>query len=178
MITAIVLLALLFACTIYDLRDREVPMAFTNGGLVGAGIYALCNGLCTPVLLTIALIYGADFNPRAKRLTFALTVSALLVIFQPAQALICILILGVWLLWEFGVLGGADGKLLIAVTLVFGNPIILIPISIAGGIQGLIASLQKKKEIPFVASIFCGTLLFVVYPHFSYFLKNVINVFL
>jgi Flp pilus assembly protein protease CpaA len=69
-------------------------------------------------------------------------------------------------LWEFGILGGADVKLLIAATLVLGNPIVLIPIAVSGGIQGIIASLQKKREIPFVASIFCGTLLFVVYPYF------------
>jgi Flp pilus assembly protein protease CpaA len=80
--------------------------------------------------------------------------------------MICVLILGVWVLWEYGILGGADVKLLIAAALVLGNPIVLIPISVAGGIQGVIASLQKKKEIPFVASIFCGTLLFVIYPYF------------
>jgi Flp pilus assembly protein protease CpaA len=106
----------------------------------------------------------ADFNPREKRLAFALTLSAFAGIFQPATALICVVILCVWMLWEFGIMGGADVKLLIAITLVTGNPAILIPISIAGGIQGVIASLRKQREIPFVASIFCGSLLFVLYP--------------
>jgi hypothetical protein len=64
-------------------------------------------------------------------------------------------------------------KLLIAATLVFGNPIVLIPIAVSGGIQGVIASLQKKRDIPFVVSIFCGTLLFVLYPYFSCFLGKV-----
>jgi Flp pilus assembly protein protease CpaA len=94
-------------------------------------------------------------------------------IFQPSAALICLLILVVWALWEFGVLGGADVKLIIAAALVLGNPIFLIPISIVGGVQGVIASLQKKREIPFVVSIFCGTLLFVLYPYFSCFLGKV-----
>jgi hypothetical protein len=151
---------------IYDLRDHEVPMPFTVGGLVGAGTYALFNGQWSPVLLTIALTHVADFNPREKRMAFALTLAAFSAIFQPAAAMICVLILGVWVLWEYGILGGADVKLLIAAALVLGNPIVLIPISVAGGIQGVIASLQKKKEIPFVASIFCGTLLFVIYPYF------------
>ena len=151
---------------IYDLRDREVPMPLTVGGLVGVGVYAFFNGLWAPVLLTIALTHVADFNPRTKRLAFAMTLAAFAGIFQPAEALICALILGVWVLWEFGILGGADVKLLIAATLVLGNPIVLIPIAIAGGVQGVIASLQKKREIPFVASIFCGTLLFVFYPYF------------
>jgi Flp pilus assembly protein protease CpaA len=158
---------------IYDLRDCEVPMPLTVGGLVGAGVYAFFNGFWAPVLLTIALTYVADFNPRTKRLAFAMTLTAFAGIFQPAEALICALILGVWVLWEYGILGGADVKLLIAATLVLGNPIVLIPIAIAGGVQGVIASLQKKREIPFVASIFCGTLLFVFYPYFPCFLGKV-----
>ena len=173
LIVSIALLAFFLVCTVYDLRDREVPMPLTVGGLVGAGVYALFVGLWAPVLLTIALTHVADFNPREKRLAFGLTLAAFSAIFQPEAALICALILGFWILWEFGILGGADVKLLIAATLVLGNPIVLIPIAVSGGIQGVIASLQKKREIPFVASIFCGTLLFVVYPYFSCYLGKV-----
>ena len=165
MIVIITLLALLFVCMIYDLRDQRVPILLTVGGLVGAGVYALLHGLWTPVLLTIALIFVADFKPRTKRLVFALTLSALGALIQPATALICVLILAVWMLWEFGVLGGADAKLLIAAILVLNSPIVLIFISIAGGVQGVIAALQRKKEIPFVVSIFCGTFLFVLYSY-------------
>lgn len=148
-------------------------MPLTIGGLVGASVYALFIGLWAPVLLTIALTHVADFDPREKRLAFGLTLAAFSAIFQPGAALICALILGFWLLWEFGFLGGADVKLLIAVTLVLGNPIVLIPIAVSGGIQGVIASLKKKREIPFVASIFCGTLVFVVYPYFSSYLGKI-----
>lgn len=151
---------------VYDLRNHQVPMPLTVGGMVGAGVYALFNGLWAPVLLMIALTHVSDFNPREKRLAFALALSSFSAIFQPAAGLICLLILVVWVLWEFGVLGGADVKLIIAAALVLGNPIFLIPISIVGGLQGVIASLQKKREIPFVVSIFCGTLLFVLYPYF------------
>jgi Flp pilus assembly protein protease CpaA len=114
--------------------------------------------------LTIALTHAADFNPRKKRLAFALTLSAFAGLFQPAASLICLVILGFWMLWEFGIMGGADVKLLIAITLATGNPGFLIPISVAGGIQGVIAILRKQKEVPFVVSIFCGSLLFVLYP--------------
>jgi len=166
LIAKFVILALFFACMVYDLRNHQVPMPLTVGGMVGAGIYALFNGLWAPVLLMIALTHVSDFNPREKRLAFALTLSAFSAIFQPSAALICLLILVVWVLWEFSVLGGADVKLIIAAALVLGNPIFLIPIAIVGGVQGVIASLQKKREIPFVVSIFCGTLLFVLYPYF------------
>jgi hypothetical protein len=158
---------------VYDLRDHEVPMPLTVGGLVAAGTYALLNGQWSPVILTIALTHVADFNPREKRLAFALALAAFSAIFQPAAAMISALTLGVWLLWEYGILGGADVKLLIAAAFVLGSPIVLIVIAIAGGVQGVIASLQKKKEIPFVASIFCGTLLFVLYPYFPCFLGKV-----
>jgi Flp pilus assembly protein protease CpaA len=149
---------------IYDLRDREVPMALTLGCLAGAGIYALFNRLWCPVLLTIALTHVADFNIREKRLAYAFTLSVYAGIFQPTATLIILVILSVWTLWEFGVMGGADVKLLIALILITGNPAILIPIFIVGGIQGVFASLRKKREIPFVVSIFCGSLLFVLYP--------------
>lgn len=166
LIASIAVLALFFACMVYDLRNHQVPTPLTVGGMVGAGVYGLFNGLWAPVLLMIALTHVSDFNPREKRLAFALTLSTFAAIFQPAATLICLLILVVWVLWEFGVLGGADVKLIIAGALVLGNPIFLIPISIVGGVQGVIASLQKKREIPFVVSIFCGTLLFVLYPYF------------
>ncbi|NLI08010.1 MAG: hypothetical protein GX457_13110, partial [Thermotogaceae bacterium] len=120
LIVSIALLAFFLVCTVYDLRDREVPMPLTVGGLVGAGVYALFVGLWAPVLLTIALTHVADFNPREKRLAFGLTLAAFSAIFQPEAALICALILGFWILWEFGILGGADVKLLIAATLVLG----------------------------------------------------------
>ncbi len=166
MIASVALLALFFVCMVYDLRNHQVPMPLTVAGMVGAGVYALFNGLWAPVLLMIALTHVSDFNPREKRLAFALTLFSFSAIFQPAATVICLLILVVWVLWEFGVLGGADVKLIIAAALVLGNPIFLIPISIGGGVQGVIASLQKKREIPFVVSIFCGTLLFVLYPYF------------
>lgn len=164
LVVNLVLLVLLFVCMIYDLKDREVPMPLTLGSLVGAGVLGLFHGLWSPVLLTIGLTHVADFNPREKRLAFALTLSAFAGIFQPDAALLCAVILSIWMLWEFGIMGGADVKLLVAITIMTGNATILIPIAVAGGIQGVIASLRKQREIPFVVSIFCGTLFFVLFP--------------
>ena len=164
MIARIALLALFLVSMLYDLQENEVPMFITISGLVGGGLYALLNGLWAPVLLTVILTLVSDFNPRVKRLAIATISSVIASFVQPGGVLICATIFSVWVLWEFGILGGADVKLLIAAILTLGNPAVLIPISIAGGIQGVIASLQKKKEIPFVVSIFCGTLIFVFYP--------------
>jgi len=173
MIARIALLALLFMSMLYDLREREVPMLLTITGLVGSGLYAILNGLWAPALLTAVLTLVSDFNHRAIRLAIAMISSVVASFVQPGGVLICATLLGVWVLWEFGILGGADVKFLIAAVFVLGNPAVLIPISLAGGIQGVIASVQKKKEIPFVVSIFCGTLLFALYPYLSCFLGKV-----
>ena len=149
---------------IYDLRDREVPIHLTLGCLAGASVYALFNGLWLPVLLTVGLIFVADLNTRVKRFVCSLIFAVVVMLLQPDLSLINLTILSIWLLWETGVMGGADAKLLIAITLLIGNPAILIPIAVTGGVQGVIATLRKQKEIPFVASIFCGSLLFVLYP--------------
>lgn len=138
-------------------------MVITMGGLMGAAAYALANGVWAPVLLVIALICVADFKPQRKRLVFATTFFALSAIFQPATTVVCFLVSAVWMLWEFGVLGGADVKLLLVAGLVFGSPTFLVPVLLVGGVQGVIARLQRKTEIPFVVSIFCGTFLYVIY---------------
>lgn len=165
MIAPIALSALFLACMTFDLRDHKVPFSLTLGGLVGSGVYALFSGLWSPVLLVAALTHISDFQPREKRLYFAFVLAAFAAIFQPAHTLICALLLGVWLMWEFGQMGGADVKLIMAAALALGTPLIIVPISFAGGVQGAIALLRKQKEIPFVVSIFAGTLLFTLYPY-------------
>ncbi len=164
MVVSLALLALLFAGMLYDLRDRSVPMTVTAGGLIAAGLISLFKGLWAPVLLLVALMLVSDFELRIKRLAFGITITAFCTSFQLATAPICALILSVWLLWEFDVMGGADVKLIASAALIFSDPLVIVPIMAAGGVQGVIAAIQKKKEIPFVASIFCGTLLFVLYP--------------
>jgi hypothetical protein len=53
-------------------------------------------------------------------------------------------------------------KLMIAVTLAFGSPAVLIPITIAGGFQGGVGLLRKKTTVPYVLSIFLGTLVYTL----------------
>jgi hypothetical protein len=67
LIVSLALLALLFAGMLYDLRDHEVPMTITAGGLIVAGLYSLTKGLWAPVLLLIALILVSEFELRVKQ---------------------------------------------------------------------------------------------------------------
>lgn len=165
MTAPLVLSALFLVCMIFDLRDHKVPLPITLGALIGSGVYGVFCGLWSPVLLVIALTHVSDFQLREKRLAFAFVLAAFAAIFQPAYAMICALILGIWLLWEFNLMGGADVKLIMAAALALGTPLVVIPIFLIGGVQGAIAFLRKQKEIPFVVSIFTGTLIFAFYPY-------------
>lgn len=72
LIASIALLALFFVCMVYDLRNHQVPIPLTAGGMIGAGVYALSDSIWAPVLLMIALTHVSDFNPQEKRLAFVL----------------------------------------------------------------------------------------------------------
>lgn len=151
---------------LFDLRRRQVPQPITLGGLVGSGIFAIFYDLWAPIALTAALIFLSDFTHRFQRVGFSVILAVFAALLQPKTVWLCILILGTWLLWELGGIGGADVKLLISALLVFQDPWVLLPIFLAGGLQGLLAALRKKKDIPFVVSIFCGSLFFAFYPYF------------
>jgi len=159
------LMVFLFTCMCFDLRDRNVPMLLTISGLAGSAILALFNGFWASVLLTIAIILVSDIANSSRRLILVSAIFSLSAFLHPIEIPLCAGIISVWTLWEFDALGGADVKLLIASMLTLGSPQVLIPVAVAGGIQGLIAALLKKKEIPFVLSIFIGSLLFLAAPN-------------
>jgi len=160
--TLIVLLVWLMVCMVYDLRFREVPNKLTLIPLILAGVYALFLGWWTPVLLTACLIHISDFEPREKRLAFALVASAFAAIFEPSLWIPVAALLTTWLLWEFGVMGGADAKLLMVIALVVGHPIIFLLIALVGGIQGMLALVVRKKSVPYIVAIFAGASLYAV----------------
>lgn len=157
------LLIWLLVSMIYDLRYRELPAKLTLIPLALAGFYALfVHGSWVSVGFAAALILIADLEPRQRRLLFAGVVAALAVIFQPAAYLQIIILLTIWLLWDFGAMGGADAKLLFVIGLTIQQPFVFVLIAFAGGIQGLAALLLRRKEIPFVVAIFAGAALFAL----------------
>jgi Flp pilus assembly protein protease CpaA len=68
-----------------------------------------------------------------------------------------LVIFAAWALWEIGATGGADAKLIISLVLLFGNGLLFIPIVLAGGIQGLLSLIARKKTIPYTVAITLGT---------------------
>lgn len=157
------LLIWLLVSMIYDLRYRELPAKLTLIPLALAGFYALfVHGTWVSVGFAAALILIADLEPRQRRLLFAGVVAALAVFFEPAAFLQIIILLTIWLLWDFGAMGGADAKLLFVIGLTIQQPFVFVLIAFAGGIQGLAALLLRRKEIPFVVAIFAGAALFAL----------------
>jgi Flp pilus assembly protein protease CpaA len=158
------LCAILLVATYYDLRSREVPAWLTLTTLLGSGAYAIYQGLWMPALLTAALCLISEMTIPIQRRFFAAVTSTFSAIFQPSSTILCLALFTIWLLWDLGHMGGADMKLMIAATLAFGSPAVLIPITIMGGFQGAVALLGKQKSVPYVLSIFLGTLFYTLAP--------------
>ena len=158
----VIVLIWLLVCMIYDLRYRELPMQLTLIPLVVAGIYSLFHGGWALVGLTTGLIFISDLEPRERRIMFAAVASAFAAIFDPAVMLQVAALLAIWLLWEVGAMGGADAKLLMVITLVIQQPIVFVFIALAGGIQGGMAMLLRRKEIPYIVAIFAGSSLYAL----------------
>ncbi len=156
--------AILLVATYYDLRSREVPAWLTLTTLLGSGAYAIYLGFWMPALLTVALCLISEMTIPLQRRSFAAVISAFSAIFQPSATILCLALFTIWLLWDLGHMGGADMKLMIAATLAFGSPVVLIPITIIGGFQGAVALLRKQTSVPYVLSIFLGALVYTLAP--------------
>lgn len=160
MVIPIFLLAILFISMLFDLRTRQVPAVLTLGSLLGAVAFSLWQGIWAPVVLVVGLIWISDWEAQAKRLAFSTAAAVFVCIFQSASSLLCLVAFALWVLWEFGLIGGADVKLILAALLVFGNAAVLLPVAIAGGVLGMLALLRKQHQIPYVPAIFAGSTLF------------------
>ena len=154
----------LLIATYFDLRFREVPAWLTQTALLGSGAYAVFHGLWMPALLLIILCLVSEMTIPAQRRSFAALFPAFAAIFYPPSAVLCLALFTIWFLWDLDKMGGADMKLMAAVILAFGSPIVLLPITLIGGLQGLVAYFRKQTSVPYVFSIFLGTVLYSVVP--------------
>jgi len=154
----------LFIATYFDLRFREVPAWLTLTTLLGSGVYAILWVLWMPALLLVILCLVSEMTIPAQRRSFAAVLSTFAAIFEPTSAILCLALFTIWFLWDLDKMGGADMKLMSAVIMAFGSPIVLLPITLVGGFQGLVAYFRKQSSVPYVFSIFLGTLLYTVVP--------------
>jgi Flp pilus assembly protein protease CpaA len=164
-IVAISVCLWLTACTLLDLKKRKVPSALTLPPLFGAVLWAALNGKTVVALFVLLLFVLADVSPRLNG--FAGGLQAILFCLglstspEPVRAAVTMLAaFWIWVIWRVGKMGGADAQVLLALALVFG-PSILLLITLAGGVQGLVSLLAKKKTIPYMVSILAGTSVFL-----------------
>ncbi|MCX6082133.1 MAG: hypothetical protein NTW32_21605 [Chloroflexi bacterium] len=164
MILAVAVGIWLLACTVYDLKWREVPAALTLPPLFGAILWSAWTGKFAMALFVLLLFILADIPVRSRG--FANGLQALIFVLglstspDPMLAGISMLAMFViWMTWQLEKMGGADAQVLLALLLLLG-PTILLPAALTGGLQGIITLLARKKTMPFMVSVFTGTCVF------------------
>jgi len=165
-LAAVVVCLWLAVCTVCDLKRREVPPALTLPPLFGAVLWNVFNGNFAVALFVLLLFILADVSIRmrgfANGLQAVIFCLGLATSPEPVLAVITMLTAFViWSLWKLEKMGGADAQVLLALTLVCG-PSVLLPITLAGGIQGLVSLLAKKRTIPYMVSILTGASVFLL----------------
>lgn len=155
----------LFVCTAFDLKTRQVPNWLTLIPLVLAGIWRLVQGDWQPTLLVIALILISDIPKFVWHIPFGILATILVAGLSgfPENTLQIAVLFLVWALWEMDMLGGADVKIIMDLVLFFSDGSLLLPILLAGGLQGLAALIVKRKQIPYTMSIAIGSIVWLAF---------------
>ena len=156
----------LLVCAISDLRTRTVPTWLTVAPLLGAVVWMAWQGSWALALLTLTLVFLEDIPWRMRGFWSGLQGLLLVSAWQTAGlegAIQGVSLLGIWLCWKLGAFGGADAQVLMTLTLLF-QPGVLLPVALAGGLQGLVQWLRKKPTLPAMLAILVGTLFYLVFP--------------
>ncbi len=152
----------LVACVSCDLKTRQVPNILTLSALLLAAIWRAIAGDWLVVAMVLALIALSDL-PRTPRIMLAGAAwIACLLLGTAAQGNLSIALFTAWVLWEMGMMGGADAKMLTALLLLIGDPLLLLAVLLAGGLQGLIGLLRKEQTVPYTVAIAAGTVWYLI----------------
>lgn len=148
----------LAACAIYDLRSREVPAWLLRVPLAMALVWAAVTGSLSAALMALSILASENVPPRARG--FYVGAQGLLAFYAFREGgfdafLLSASLLGIWLAWKLGAFGGADAQVLMVILMTAGVSVV-VPISIAIGLQGLLGRLRGQPTIPAVAGIHVG----------------------
>lgn len=174
MIVSIGICLWLLACTACDLKGREVPASLTLPFLFSAVLWDALTGQFALAMFAALLFVLADVPVRSRGFANGLqaVVFALGLFFSPeplTTGFSMAAVMALWLVWNLEKMGGADAQVLMALVLLLG-PLVLLPIAVAGGIQGLVTLLVHRKTMPFMLSILIGTgVFFLAQPPASLF---------
>jgi Flp pilus assembly protein protease CpaA len=156
----------LLACAISDLRTRTVPTWLTVVPLLGATVWIAWQGSWPLALLVLSLVALDELHWRARG--FLGGMQGILLLFTwkldgPAGVGASLSLMAIWLCWKLGAFGGADAQVLMTLALLF-QPAVLLPVALAGGLQGLAQWLRKKPTLPAMLAILAGTFFYLVIP--------------
>jgi Flp pilus assembly protein protease CpaA len=149
--------AWLAACVVCDLKTRQVPNTLTLSALLAAAIWRAISGEWLVVGMVLILIAVSDLARIPRLLTAWTAWIVCLVMGGSPQSDLSIPLFGAWLLWDLEVMGGADAKMLTALLLLTGSPLLFPAVLLAGGLQGLVGLLRKEQTIPYTVAIATGT---------------------
>ncbi|MDX9991561.1 MAG: hypothetical protein RBS68_05870 [Anaerolineales bacterium] len=151
------LLAWLTLCTWCDLRTRTLPALLTIPPLLAAIAWRGLNAWPVAVL-AITLLVLDDLPWRWRGILAGmqgLLLAAAWGTSGVASALLGLTLIAIWALWKFGAIGGADAQVVMALTLLFGLPI-LVPVALATGLQAAIQKLRGRDTLPAMLGILVG----------------------
>mgnify|MGYP001404430551 CR=1 FL=1 len=155
---ALLALPWLALCTWHDLRTRTVPPLLTIPPLVAAMAWHGYSESWPVTVIALTLLILDDLPWRwrgilagVQGLLLAMTWSTSGVM----SALLGLTLIGIWALWKFGAIGGADAQVVMALILFFGL-VILVPVALATGLQAAIQKLRGRDTLPAMLGILVG----------------------
>ena len=155
---ALLALPWLALCTWHDLRTRTVPPLLTIPPLLAAMAWHGYSESWPVAVLVMTLLFLDDLPWRWRGILAGmqgLLLAAAWVTGGVMSALLGLTLIGIWTLWKFGAIGGADAQVLMSLTLFFGLGI-LIPVALATGLQAAIQKLRGRDTLPAMLGILVG----------------------
>jgi len=152
----------LVACVVCDLKTRQVPNALTLSALLLAAVWRTIAGGWLVVGMVLALIAISDVPRTARTLLAGAAWMACILFGSLEHGNLSTALFAAWVLWELGVMGGADAKMLTVLLLLIGDPLLLLAVLLAGGLQGLVGLLRKEQTVPYTVAIAAGTVWYLM----------------
>jgi Flp pilus assembly protein protease CpaA len=152
---ALLALPWLALCSWHDLRTRTVPPLLTIPPLLASMAWHGYLESWPVAVLAMMLLFLDDLPWRWCGILAGIQGLLLAVAWGTngvLSALLGLTLIGIWALWKFGAIGGADAQVVMVLTLFFGLAI-LIPVALATGLQAAIQKLRGRDTLPAMLGI-------------------------